>query len=165
MASPNSAVVYDTSGNLWFVVHPDREAELDADHFNPDGAVHVRVARADYDACPDHHAIRQLTVGLVAQKSPAAAANIQRDIGKIERLRSAIAAVAEAAEAFAAAQAPADPAPMQSMAKAGISSKLGTGVALDTESDAPTNDDADALQAAQADFLAAQEDAATVVAP
>ena len=46
-----TAVIYNASGKIVMIVHPDTDSQLDDPAFNPPGCTQVRIDRPIYDQC------------------------------------------------------------------------------------------------------------------
>jgi len=92
---PNTAVILDKNGNVAIIVHPDREDQLNDPAFNPPQHTHVRLPRAEYDACKhdptvgDSLDLLKKLEPLVRQKSVSTANKLASKISTLESEKSA----------------------------------------------------------------------------
>ncbi len=65
----NSAIIYDQSGEIAMIVHPDFESQLDDPAFNPPGSIQIRVPTDQYQATKSYRDLLALTRPLMKDAS------------------------------------------------------------------------------------------------
>jgi len=84
MAATLSRIVYDQSGIIAMIVHPDDDAHLaDVAEFAPAGKAWADVPRASYDLCRSELDILSLSRPFLALSFPAVALLVQARINAI----------------------------------------------------------------------------------